>query len=131
MCHFTMVALAASEFYEDRTSVEELIRVISDSTDTIEIIKTNFQTLLNEIYDNMIERDKNYVYILSEKFKNQIERLPDYRDLYTVLVEIDPQTSKLKTTQDSFTLIEICEEHKMIFEEYLDIQRLLINLYKF
>jgi hypothetical protein len=126
-----MVALAASEFYEDRTSVEELIRVILDSTHTIEIIKTNFETLLNETYGNMIERDKNYVYVLSEKFKNQIENLPDYRDLYTILVEIDPQTSKIKTTDDSFTLIEICEEHKTIFEEYLNIQNIFINLYKF
>lgn len=125
-----MVALAASEFYEDRTSVEELVRVISDSTRTIEIIKTNFNTLLNEVYDNMIDRDKNYVYVLSQKFKDQIENLPDYRDLYTVLVEIDPHTSNIKTTQDSFTLIEICEEHQIIFSEYLDIQRAFINLYK-
>ena len=41
-----MVAIAASEFYEDRTSVEELIRVITDSTQRIEVIKTNFDTLL-------------------------------------------------------------------------------------
>jgi len=125
-----MVALAASEFYEDRTSIEELVRAVSDSTYRIETIHNNFDTLLNQIYDNMIERDKNYVYVLSQKFKNQVEKLPDYRDLYTILVEIDPQTSKIKTTQDSSTLIEICEEHKVIFEEYLNIQKLLINLYQ-
>jgi hypothetical protein len=125
-----MVALAASEFYEDRTSMEELVRVVSDSTYRIEAIHNNFDTLLNEIYDNMIERDKNYVYVLSQKFKNQVEKLPDYRDLYTILVEIDPQTSKIKTTQDSSTLVEICEEHKIIFEEYLNIQNMLINLYQ-
>lgn len=125
-----MVALAASEFYEDRTSIEELVRVVSDSTSRIEVIRNNFDTLLNEIYDNMIERDKTYVYVLSQKFKNQVENLPDYRDLYTILVEIDPQTSKIKTTQDSSTLVEICEEHRVIFEEYLNIQKLLINLYQ-
>lgn len=125
-----MVALAASEFYEDRTSVDELIRVISDSTERIEVIRNNFHTLLNDIYDNMIEKDKNFVYILSQEFKNQVETLPDYRDLYSILVELDPKTSKLKTTQDSFTLIEICEEHQIIFEEYLLLQKILINLYK-
>jgi len=125
-----MVAIAASEFYEDRTSVEELIRVITDSTQRIEVIKTNFDTLLNDIYNEMIEKDRNYVYVLSQKFKNQIEHLPDYRDLYSILVEIDPKTSKLKTTQDSFTLIEICEEHQIIFDEYLNIQNILISLYK-
>ncbi len=125
-----MVALAASEFYEDRTSIEELVRVVSDSTYRIEAIHNNFDTLLNQIYDNMIERDKNYVYVLSQKFRDQVEKLPDYRDLYTILVEIDPQTSKIKTTQDSSTLIDICEEHKVIFEEYLNIQKLLINLYQ-
>ena len=125
-----MVAIAASEFYEDRTSVEELIRVITDSTQTIEAIRTNFDTLLNDIYNEMIEKDRNYVYVLSQKFKNQIEHLPDYRDLYSILVEIDPKTSKLKTTQDSFTLIEICEEHQIIFDEYLNIQNILISLYK-
>lgn len=125
-----MVALAASEFYEDRTSVEELIRAITDSTQRIEVIRNNFDTLLNDIYDEMIEKDRNYVYVLSQKFKNQIENLPDYRDLYSILVEIDPKTSKLKTTQDSFTLIEICEEHQIIFDEYLNIQKILISLYK-
>lgn len=125
-----MVALAASESYEDRTSVDELIRVISDSTERIEIIRTNFDTLLNIIYDDMLEKDQNFVYVLSQKFRSEIENLPDYRDLYTILVEIDPQTSKLKTTQDSFTLIEICEEHQVIFDEYLDLQKILINLYK-
>lgn len=124
-----MVALAASEFYEDRTNVDELIRVISDSTERIEIIRTNFETLLNDMYDDMIEKDQNFVYVLSQKFKKQIENLPDYRDLYTILVEIDPNTSKLKTTQDSFTLIEICQEHKVIFEEYIDLQKIFINLY--
>jgi hypothetical protein len=124
-----MVALAASEFYEDRTNVDEMIRVISDSTERIEIIRTNFETLLNDIYDDMIEKDQNFVYVLSQKFKKQIENLPDYRDLYTILVEIDLNTSKLKTTQDSFTLIEICQEHKVIFEEYIDLQKILINLY--
>ena len=124
-----MVALAASEFYEDRTNVDEMIRVISDSTERIEIIRTKFETLLNDIYDNMIEKDQNFVYVLSQKFKKQIENLPDYRDLYTILVEIDLNTSKLKTTQDSFTLIEICQEHKVIFEEYIDLQKILINLY--
>ena len=124
-----MVALAASEFYEDRTNVDEMIRVISDSTERIEIIRTNFETLLNDIYDNMIEKDQNFVYVLSQKFKKQIENLPDYRDLYTILVEIDLNTSKLKTTQDSFTLIEICQEHKVIFEEYIDLQKIFINLY--
>jgi hypothetical protein len=124
-----MVALAASEFYEDRTNVDEMIRVISDSTERIEIIRTNFETLLNDMYDNMIEKDQNFVYILSQKFKKQIENLPDYRDLYTILVEIDLNTSKLKTTQDSFTLIEICQEHKVIFEEYIDLQKIFINLY--
>lgn len=125
-----MVALAASEFYEDRTNVDELIRVISDSTERIEIIKNNFKTLLTDVYDNMIEKDKNFVYVLSQEFKKQIEHLPDYRYLYTILVEIDPNTSKLKTTQDSFTLIEICQEHQLIFEEYLDLQKILMNLYK-
>ena len=125
-----MVALAAYEFYEDRTSVEELIRAITDSTQRIEVIRNNFDTLLNDIYDEMIEKDRNYVYVLSQKFKNQIENLPDYRDLYSILVEIDPKTSKLKTTQDSFTLIEICEEHQIIFDEYLNIQKILISLYK-
>jgi hypothetical protein len=125
-----MVALAASESYEDRTSVDELIRVITDSTERIEIIRTNFDTLLNDIYDDMLEKDQNFVYVLSQKFTSEIENLPDYTDLYTILVEIDPKTSKLKTTQDSFTLIEICEEHQVIFEEYLDLQKILINLYK-
>lgn len=125
-----MVALAASEFYEDRTSVEELILAITDSTQRIEVIRNNFDTLLNDIYDEMIEKDRNYVYVLSQKFKNQIENLPDYRDLYSILVEIDPKTSKLKTTQDSFTLIEICAEHQIIFDEYLNIQKILISLYK-
>ena len=81
------------------------------------------------MYDDMIEKDQNFVYVLSQKFKKQIENLPDYRDLYTILVEIDPNTSKLKTTQDSFTLIEICQEHKVIFEEYIDLQKIFINLY--
>jgi hypothetical protein len=127
---FIMVALAASESFEDRTNIDELANIITSSTKKIENITINFDTLLNQIYDKMIDKDKNFVYILSEKFKKEVERLPDYVDLYNILVEIDPQTTTLRTTKDSITLIEICEEHEIIFEEYLELQRILINLYR-
>ncbi len=125
-----MVALAASESFEDRTSVDELANVITSSTEKIESINLNFNTLLTEMYDKMIDKDKTFVYVLSEKFKSEIEKLPSYVDLYNILVEIDPHTSALRTTKDSITLIEICEEHKILFEEYLELQRILINLYR-
>lgn len=125
-----MVALAASESFEDRTSVDELANVITSSTEKIESININFNTLLTEIYDKMIDKDKTFVYVLSEKFKSEIEKLPDYVDLYNILVEIDLHTSTLRTTEDSITLIEICEEHKILFEEYLELQQILINLYR-
>ena len=125
-----MVILDASESFEGRTNLDELSRVINNSTKRIETIKNNFDTLLNRVYDRMIESDKNYVYVLNEKFYKEIESLPDYVDLYTLTVEIDPQNSNiLKTTEDSLTLIEICEEHEEIFSEYLDIQKILIALY--
>ena len=125
-----MVILDASESFEGRTNLDELSRVINNSTKRIETIKNNFDNLLNRVYDRMIESDKNYVYVLNEKFYKEIESLPDYVDLYTLTVEIDPQNSNiLKTTEDSLTLIEICEEHEEIFSEYLDIQKILIALY--
>lgn len=125
-----MVILGASESFEGRTNLDELSRVINNSTKRIETIKNNFDTLLNRVYDRMIESDKNYVYVLNEKFYKEIESLPDYVDLYTLTVEIDPQNSNiLKTTEDSLALIEICEEHEEIFSEYLDIQKILIALY--
>lgn len=125
-----MVILGASESFEGRTNLDELSRVINNSTKRIETIKNNFDTLLNRVYDRMIESDRNYVYVLNEKFHKEIESLPDYVDLYTLTVEIDPQNSNiLKTTEDSLTLIEICEEHEEIFSEYLDIQKILIALY--
>ena len=126
-----MVLLGASESFEGRTNLDELSIIINDSTKRIETIKNNFDTLLNRVYDKMIESDKNYVYVLNEKFHKEIESLPDYVDLYTMLVEIDTQSSNtLKPTEDSSTLIEICEEHKEIFSEYLDIQKILISLYE-
>jgi hypothetical protein len=124
-----MVALAASESFEDRTNIEELTNVITSSTEKIENIKFNFDTLLNEMYDKMMDKDKTFVFILSEKFKKEVEKLPDFVDLYNIFVELDFQNTTLRTTQDSSTLIEICEEQGEVFEEYLELQKILINLY--
>jgi len=125
-----MVVLSAWDSFEDRTSVDELAQYISNSTEKLETINVNFNTLLTEIYDKMIDKDKNFVYVLSQKFKSEIERLPDYVDLYNILVQIDPHTSTLTTTKDSFTLIEICQEHESLFEEYIELQELFLNLYR-
>ena len=124
-----MIVLVASDSFEDRTSVDELAQYISSSTEKIKTINTNFNTLLTEIYDKMIDKDKNFVYVLSQTFKSEVEKLPDYVDLYNILVQLDPHTSTLTTTQDSLTLIEICQEHESLFEEYLELQELFLNLY--
>lgn len=126
-----MVILGASESFEGRTNLDELSRVINNSTKRIETIKNNFDILLNGVFDRMIESDKNYVYVLNEKFHKEIESLPDYIDLYALTVELDAQyPNSLKTTDDSMAIIEICEEHEEIFDEYLDIQKILIAIYK-
>ena len=62
-----MVILGASESYENRGNIEELTRIINNSTKKIEKIKNNFDTLLYNIFDEMIECDKNLVYVLNEK----------------------------------------------------------------
>lgn len=125
-----VIALGASESYEGGTNLDELSIIVNNSTKRIETIKNNFDTLLNEMYDKMIDSDKNYVYVLNEKFYKQIESIPDYIDLYTMTVEIDTQTENLiKPTKDSNTIIEICQEHEIIFGEYLNIQKMFINLY--
>jgi hypothetical protein len=125
-----MVILGASESYENRGNIEELTRAIGDSTRKIEIIKNNFDTLLYDIFDEMIETDKNLVYVLAERFQKEIETLPDFVDLYAISVEIDPMTSDVKATEESEVLIEICKEHESYFEYYIDIQKTLINIYK-
>lgn len=125
-----MVALASSESFENRGNIEELTNAISNSTKNIETIKSNFDTLLYEIYDDMIDSDKNLVYVLNEKFHREIELLPDFVDLYTFSVEFDPLTSNVKPTEESSVLIEICKEHESYFEEYIDIQKTLITIYK-
>lgn len=125
-----MVILGASESYENRGNIEELTRVIGDSTKKIEKIKSNFDTLLYDIFDEMIESDKNLVYVLNEKFQKEIETLPDFVDLYAISIEIDPMTSDMKATEESEALIEICREHDSYFEHYIDIQKTLINIYR-
>jgi hypothetical protein len=125
-----LIATGASESYDGGTNLDEFSQIINNSTQRIEIIKNNFDTLLNKVYDKMIDSDKNYVYVLNERFYKQIEFIPDYVDLYTMTVEIDTQTQSLiKPTKDSDTIIQICQEHEEIFGEYLDIQKMLINLY--
>ena len=109
-----MVALASSESFENRGNIEELTNAISNSTKNIETIKSNFDTLLYEIYDDMIDSDKNLVYVLNEKFHREIELLPDFVDLYTFSVEFDPLTSNVKPTEESSVLIEICKEHEIV-----------------
>lgn len=125
-----MVILGASESYENRGNIEELTKAISDSTKKIEKIRNNFDTLLYDIFDEMIESDKNLVYVLNEKFQKEVETLPDFVDLYAISTEIDPMTSDMKTTEESEVLIEICKEHESYFEYYIDIQKTLINIYR-
>lgn len=125
-----MVILGASESYENRGNIEELTKAISDSTKKIEKIRNNFDTLLYDIFDEMIESDKNLVYVLNEKFQKEVETLPDFVDLYAISTEIDPMTSDMKTTEESEALIEICKEHESYFEYYIDIQKTLINIYR-
>lgn len=125
-----MVILGASESYENRGNIEELTKAISDSTKKIEKIRNNFDTLLYDIFDEMIESDKNLVYVLNEKFQKEVDTLPDFVDLYAISTEIDPMTSDMKTTEESEALIEICKEHESYFEYYIDIQKTLINIYR-
>lgn len=125
-----MVILGASESYENRGNIEELTKAISDSTKKIEKIRNNFDTLLYDIFDEMIESDKNLVYVLNEKFQKEVDTLPDFVDLYAISTEIDPMTSDMKTTKESEVLIEICKEHESYFEYYIDIQKTLINIYR-
>ena len=125
-----MVILGASESYENRGNIEELTRIINNSTKKIEKIKNNFDTLLYNIFDEMIECDKNLVYVLNEKFQKEVETLPDFVDLYAISIEIDPMTSDIETTEKSDALIKICKEHESYFEYYIDIQKILINIYR-
>lgn len=124
-----MTTLAFSD--NNDSYLNELISNVISSTKSVEMIKSNFNNIFSNVYDKMRESDKEYIYTLAEKFYKEVDNIPDYTELYSIVVDLDPDSATISTSTDAVALMELCTEHRETYTEYLEIQDAMIELYQF